>query len=530
MGVIMGTRIVVPDTKIPPDMSVFTKEKCERAEDWYKKYNIPIIIPNQTWIECKKMYKEYRARRIFWRRRSDEAAMRYFGMTNEEVYRRLKHHFEKDGKYSREEVLVKESFSQYDDTTSMMLITEYMKNDLGPVDVERLKSVVESMKPKTVSIEDMMIQESPYFTPEEIYNLRGTYASQPIPGFKYDSWLEEYNLFFNGVEAEKFMGLGLERVKLLQKFGFDEKPDKKTKESMLRLGWNPEIPYTEENRVKAYDRMKSILEHRCNVQLVDFTKIQVPESTPIEESDVAYPYAVYIVFKRSPTIINGIIAQATNSYWAHAAISFDPKLKMCYTFDMFDRGFAVEDVHKYHPGTVINVIGCLVSKKGWNAMRNTIQHYSKIKKDTSYGFANFAACLTKKANENTKSMVCSNFVDYMLKIGGISPSTQSWSIMHPGRLRRSIAANNVRRFYELYKGPVEEFNPGKAQNIMYHLSHGTLVTEDKDIAKMNREIQDLYKTMIEPYVGMEVIEESISLYPYRGYTYDQVKKLTIYPY
>lgn len=529
MAVIAGTRIVVPDGKIPPDISIFTPERCERARDWYNKHNIPIIIPDQPWNECKKMYKELKLRRIFWQRRSDEAAMRYFGMTNEEVYRRLKHHFEKDGKYSRNATILKESFTQYDTPTSISIITEHMKQDLGPVDVERLRQVIESLQPKSISPTTFMIQETPYFTPDEIYQLQGTYASHPIGDFKYSSWLEEYNLFFNGAEAKELMSLGLERVKLLQKFGFDKKPDKRTKESMLRLGWNPELPYTEENRLKAYNRVRSILEHRlAHIKFIDFTNIQVPDVLSIEEDSRLYPYTVYIVFKRTPSsMVNTIISKATNSYWAHAAISFDPRLRNLYTFDMWHGGFTTEDAYKYSPGTIINVIGCLVSKAGWDKMREAIKHYTQTASQTTYGFKNFISCLTKNASENTKSMVCSNFVDLMLKIGEVSPSQSSWSIMHPGRLRRSISANRDRRFYELYKGPVTDFNPAKAQSIMYQLSHNSLIKEDKDIDNLDKDIKELYKTMIEPYIGMEVIEEASSLFPFKGYQYDQVKALSV---
>ena len=504
---IIGTNIVVPDSKIEVDLSTFTKEKCERAEDWYNKHDIPIMLPHQTWSECKKMYKALKQRRIFWQKRSDEAAILFFGMTNEQIYRRLKSHFMQDGKVSDNETVVTEDVSVLESfglKDSLILINEYMKRKLGPVDIYRLKKISEYFKPKTVNISDI-ITEGVYFTPDEIYDRIGTYDKHILAPCK--PWLEEYNLIFNGIQSEKFIGLGLERVKLLQKFGLDD--SKEAKETKLRLGWNPEIPYNEDTIRLANNRIKRILNERfSNIDIVDISELVESCNGSIEESLSIKLKPMFIVFKRTKTnLVNNVIAKATNSFWAHAAMSFDPSLRTMYTFDMRDGGFSTEDIKRYTPGTIVNVICCFISDNAYNRVNNEIRQYIRNKKETSYGFQNFISCLTGKANENTKSMVCSNFVDYMMKIGEISPTDKSWSTMHPGKLRRAIASNKKKRFYNIYKGPIEEYNSSKVMLYLSQVSNQIGLNEDKDLNKFEKECKELYKTIVEPYIGMEVIEE-----------------------
>ena len=504
---IIGTNIVVPDSKIPIDLSTFTKEKCERAEDWYNKHKIPIILPHQTWDECRDMYKALKQRRIFWQRRSDEAAMLFFGMTNEQIYRKLKSHFTQDGKVSDDEILVTEDVSileSYGLKNSLVLVNEYMRHKLGPVDIYRLKKISEYFKPKTIDLSDI-ITEGIYFTPDEIYDRIGTYDKHSLVSYK--PWLEEYNLIFNGIQSDKFMGLGLERVKLLQKFGLDD--SKEAKETKLRLGWNPEIPYNEHTISIANNRLKRILNERfSNIDIVNISELIECCNGSIEESLSIRLRPMFIVFKRTKTsLVNNIISKATSSFWAHAAMSFDPSLRTMYTFDMRDGGFSTEDIKRYAPGSIVNVICCFISDSAYNRVSQEIKQFMRNRKETSYGFQNFISCLTGKANENTKSMVCSNFVDYMMKIGEISPTKHSWSTIHPGKLRRAIASDRKKRFYEIYKGPIENYNSSKVMLYLSQVSNQVGLNEDKELNKFEKECKELYKTIVEPYVGMEVIEE-----------------------
>lgn len=517
MREIIGTTITIPDTKIPPDLSVFTPEKCDNVRDWFTKHGIPIIIPNDTWKACKHMYKELKQRRIFWQRRSDEIAMFYFGMTNEQIYRRLKSHFENDGKISADDTIVHEDvnvLNEYGLLESMCIVTNQLsKPNLGNVDIYRLQQLSNYFLPKHID-PSLLVSYDIFFTPDEIYALQGSYSDKiKEEGFNYKAWLEEYNLIFNGVaEKEKFMSLGLERVKLLQKFNL-EPDDDIVKESMLRLGWNPELSFNDDNRKLAYNRLLRIqTESTKNIDLVDLSEfVKNTDNQSIEETAFLNNMKpVFIVFKRTlDSTINNIISRVTKSFWAHAAISFDPNLHNMYTFDMFHHGFTRESIYNYPKGTVINVLCCFCNIEAYNRIHQEISKYRRNKKHTSYGFQNFITCLTRKANENTKSMVCSNFVDYMLKIGEISPTKDSWSTIHPGRLRRAIASDKKRRFYDLYKGPIEEYNPNKVLLYLSKCSSNKIrLNEDKAVDNLTKETEELYKKIVEPYIGMEVINEA----------------------
>lgn len=492
-----SNRITIPDDKIAPDLSNFNDENCRDAEAWVKKNQLPLIIANRSWDEIKDTYSLYKGRVLSKKLRINFACMRIYKRTMEQVYSLLKSKFQSDGKMSENDTIkmVKEEVSQGNDDMILQYILEESKKDVPPTNEYNLRKIMEKYTMKDVSI----TFENLSFTPDIIRKNTGTYCEEAISGFNYDKWLEAYEDTFNGYIVDDWPNLEKKRLSFLESIASMETLDRmKYNETLIRLGINPEVSMyskiTETPPVSIID-VSRYINYGIYDSVVNENKVNFNLFKPI-----------FIVFKRTKeSILNKAIAKFTKSFWAHAAISFDYTLKEMYTFDYRHGGFTKESIYSYPNGTIINVVGCFVSANIHAKMMSEIAAYKKMKKQTSYAFQNLIHCLTKKANEDTKAMVCSNFVDYMLKIGDISPTKMSWSIMTPGRLRKSIAHNKKKHFYDLYKGSIEDYNASK---ILLYLSKTSIKPVNEDKSTLEQETEKLYKELVEPFINLIPIEES----------------------
>lgn len=508
---------LVKDNKIHPSLSMITKDRCEMARDWARNNKFPLIDPEAKWNDIDHTYKKYLSIPKFWQHRVDDACIRIFSIPMDELYRRIKSYIENDGVVSDNDTIVKflnkndvedyrMTHGNYD-TIGMVMEVCKNKSSLGPIEEARLLMIAESLSTNTPSI-DLGIN-APYFTPDEIRDYLGE-DKVFIEGFDTKEWFEAYDSTFNGTYDDKYFTMGFSRVRLLQKFNMEDK-NEATKRKIAVLGWNPEIPYNEETQVKANERIYKIVSERTkNIDLVDLSQMIdnmkiVDESTLITINGLK---PIFVVFKRDKnSIVHSIISKATNSFWAHSAISFDVSLKKMYSFQ--SGGFYSESIYDYPPGTIINVMCCFVNDNIFTKMRKAIVGFRRNKNKTSYNFSNLINCLTRKASENTKSMVCSGFTDFILKIGDISPTKKSFSTIHPGRLKRAITSDRRKRWYNLFKGDYKDYSSNKIKVYLSNVAaeHIGEETVDDMIKNTNKEMDEIFKTMVEPYINMIIIND-----------------------
>lgn len=529
--------ILIPDTNFDKDFNI-NKQACERAHDWHDKHHVPLVIPDMSYQEVRETYKKFNQWPLYFRYRSDEACMRFFGMTNDALFNKIKSHFDHQGgkHHSLKDLYIESASNDVFQVGKARLLTEVVNTiqdgSVGPIDEIYLKRLAESFLPEKVDYYKELPYDIPFFTPYELEEITEglrdefrvrvpepanapskpkEYVNPELEDFPLKDWQLSYDAVYNGQKDDNYFALGTRRMKLLKKFGMQQEQNTLTeqgKEAMMLLGWNPILVYNEENQVKAYKRIKHQLEEETkNIDMVDLTSF-IESSKNLIKKEEEKKEIVFIVFKRTPgNVINTGIAKATNSFWAHSAISFDPKLHDMYTFDFFHGGFTKESIKNYPAKTIIEVIACKITTNAKEKMMNTIHNFKKLKEKTSYSLRNLWACLTKQAHENSLSMVCSNFVDYMLKVGEISPSKLSYSVMHPGRLRRSIASDRKKRFYRIFKGPKEEYKSDRVEAYISNMNNPLNVVESSKIENLSKECDDLFNQIVGPYIGMEVIHE-----------------------
>ena len=112
------------------------------------------------------------------------------------------------------------------------------------------------------------------------------------------------------------------------------------KQSILDLGWNPEIPFTNENRIKTSDRVNEIFKQTTpNDIFIDMSNIPESDDYLSESIDTSYEPVFLVLTKGKTPVISQGIKFVTNSEYSHASITFDPELEEVYSFNMRKESF-----------------------------------------------------------------------------------------------------------------------------------------------------------------------------------------------
>lgn len=262
-----------------------------------------------------------------------------------------------------------------------------------------------------------------------------------------------------------------------------DKDDYIAEHSLLALGWNPEVnPRTKMDMVK--DRhIKWFNEHK--VHLVDLSDYDIEsnnkfstifESTSYmnrkyKENDC---YPVYLVLSYTNTAFGKIIRKVKNSTFTHAGISLDSDLSQILTF-MFDdknnKGFMVESLERYlqvYDNALISVLCIFVNKNTLDKLNDAILYFINNKHKTSYNFKNLLNILRNKAKDNDPEnlcMVCSQFVDTILKLADIDLTHKSSNLVTP----KDLAELKHPRVFQLYKGLGSKYDEVKVESKIDYL-------------------------------------------------------------
>lgn len=497
------------------------------AQNWIDDHLKIIVYPKKDFSEVLQDWNKFQMMPVDDQLESDEGCMRIFGMTNEDMFKRIRHIHYADPNYKDTAIkffdgLNNVALESSDIKQKLTAVLETAKSPDG-LSQYKVRQFIEAgyVKPKSPDIRNLMLQESPYFTPDEmqelgVYSKTNFYTQSRMDKLNEETtmkeWFEAYTGTFYGVKSSILEDTAAVRLQMLKELSYKVEhcmgDIDSHKQTMLELGWNPEIPFTEENRLKAFNRIKSIMEQSVsNIDTVDLTSfIESANDTVITEEAESEMKPVFVVFLKSDTLFNKVITKVTKGSYGHVAIGFNPSLKSLYSFNVNNGGFSKESIYKYKDAVHISVMCFFARPEAIRKMKSRINSYSHIKSKTSYGFQNLISCLTKKASESSLSMVCSGFVDYMMKVAGNSATKVSYSVVNPNSLKRAM--DQKKRFYKIYKGSISGYNPSKVKN---HLD-GVLTSFRNEAADyvdydFSKDTEDLFKKIVGPYLSMQVIEE-----------------------
>lgn len=246
---------------------------------------------------------------------------------------------------------------------------------------------------------------------------------------------------------------------------------------LLNLGWNPSVEVNKKSLEFARNRqIRWFNEYGC--QIIDLTKwntdVSILESTVKMENVYKQKnlYPVYIVLSFTNTVFGKIINQVKHSVYSHSGIALDSKLDKIYTFrfDKNTNGFGIEGLSNYlanYQDAKISVMTLFVEKKVKDKLEKILQSFNDIKDKTKYGFGNLFNILLNRAIKNGASlaMVCSQFVDTILKMVNIDLNGKSSNLVTP----QDFMSIKRPKVFNLYEGLVREFKEKLLQAKEYKL-------------------------------------------------------------
>jgi Acetyltransferases len=263
------------------------------------------------------------------------------------------------------------------------------------------------------------------------------------------------------------------------------------KQSILDLGWNPEIPFTRRNRQLASKRVSKLLDKSSPMNLFINLDKEVPDEAitdePVTENaskDTHQPIYIVFVQGKSP-IISSTIKKVTNSPFSHSGISFDSKLDAVHSYNMMPKPGVVKETLSGYKDNIITVMAFFAPTDIYNTMKDTVMDYYINAKKTVY---DFGIIFNKLINKNARVVndkyhqVCSTFVDTVLKSGRVTLDKDA-NVPSPAELYNATKSM-PNKIIEVYSGPADKYDSAKVDKKMNKLlEKGTkAINEATDIA------------------------------------------------
>ena len=205
-------------------------------------------------------------------------------------------------------------------------------------------------------------------------------------------------------------------------------------------------------------------------------------------------HKVYIVLSRTGTFVAKGIRRFTGEPYSHCSISFDPELKVMYSFarrgiyNPLNAGFIEERLDTGIFGRETET-GCAVyclelPGKDYEKIRGIV--LSMLAKKEEYGY-NFTGMFMAGINYPVtadKAFFCSQFVAWLMGQVGISIADKEYSLVKPGDVRDRLKA------YMIYEGVLQKFPA-------YHRKHKNI--DNKSVLDVDYLKNKAYKRLEEQH-------------------------------
>ena len=475
------------------------------VKDWRVRSNKILLYGKyEKENQLRADWQRYQDQNIDDQRESDWKSIELFNLPNKDRYEKMLAVFLRadinDDLFIKQYIPMKESaqmdgFKEYAEKSDPIsaALTCLRMNENTIVNRAVTEATKKNLEDKIMVDNNVSSEKnSPYFSPDELEKIGVSYLDGQNPRFSDEPdnilignvstklWFHEYKNKFLGVNCTESIGSKVWKetvLKLYSDFGkIKESGDLKSinarKQSILDLGWNPEIEFTQETSKFAKGRIDSVLKGMYE----NYTLVDIEESVSLAEEAnpniltevVARP--IFIVFFNSKTFFNKVVRVATKSVYNHVAISFDPNLKTIYSFSGTTGGFEVDTLKRRideGQDRAIQVFCIFVDPGRYNVLKAKVSQYGKHKKDFGYSFINLIT-IPFKINyiDNTK-MVCSQFVDSMLKLADLDFTKIGSNMISPGYLNAKMKMKKYRgTIYKIYTGAPSKYSEKKITRVL----------------------------------------------------------------
>jgi len=481
----------------------YDKSKVEDAIKWYKDSNIYIIIPQPSLNELEDLWNKWNSLHYDLRKKSDDKSIELFNMNNTEHYNILKSIFLNSKEYNNINLsdinniiynIEKERDSDNPDIIKIASLSMKLDNiDTNSISesinkVRCLKDTEIWFNNQICDIFDYVPDDLPYYTPDELIdmdiitpNILGDTSDENNNDIVSEKeWIESYILLSKGIISEDLKDNTNKWVRKLSELSFKLENNIGNKENiieaMYKLGWNPKIKFTKNNRKIITEYTKSKLFKSFKLRKIDLSKFNINNNIVLKPKEKPSLYPVFIVLEYNDKIVAKLIRGFTSGKYTHAGIALDSSLTQIYTYNMRKQngnnhnGFCIENIDEYrvdgdHP--MVSVQCIFLKEKEYNKLCDSIKQFIANQKYTSYSFLTILSIIAKKEVQFDASMVCSQFVDFVLKISGINLINKSSNLVVPS----DFYEVSNKKIYRIYEGLAKDYKKEKTDKLLYSLTY-----------------------------------------------------------
>lgn len=493
---------------------IHDREKDAQADQYEIDSNINIIgsiaghTPKEKLDNLEKEYRAWNSQNQDHRKKSDDKCREIYGMSNIDRYNKLKGIYTSRLAPEKPENAKPNISNNTNDSEEALgeFVSEVYKN---------MQAINEAES--EANKQHRRFNDTPYFTPSEMIDM-GVYSNDNwycpvadndglINGIRTPQWFDNYKNMCMDHIFEDYTKEWIATLEILYsdfdqiKESGDTQKILARKQSILDLGWNPNIPFTRKNRQLAAKRVNKLLDKSSPLNI--FIKLDKEVSdqeivdTPVTENaakDTHQP--VYIVFIQGGKgkLVPRTISTFTNSDYTHVGISFDSSLKDVHTYNMVPKPGVVRETLSRYGNNIITVMSFFAPTAIYNAMKDNVMDYYVNTRSTVY---DLTAIMGKAFKKNTRLIddkyhqICSTFVDNILKSGQIDLSKDN-GIPDPGQLY-TATKSMPNKIIEVYSGPADKYNSDKVDKKLNKLiEKGTkAIDESKLIDKIRSKKTDI---------------------------------------
>ena len=336
----------------------------------------------------------------------------------------------------------------------------------------------------------------PFFSPDEMIDLgvqptNRYYKIEPdtlyldvnnkIPVIQ---WFNDYKLSYYGALSENYDKLCKLRLnKLLELYNdYDKIKSESTdiqikarKQSILELGWNPELTFDKSIRCRV-DYNRQTIANNNLLECVDLTN----DNIVLESKTYSNKYPLFVILTYTHTLLGKVITTVTNSIYSHASFALDSNLRKTYSFNANVNGFSLESIDRYKTDKdgIMAVYAIMVDKFSIKKIQKSLDEYILNKRTTTYGFFTALGAFLNKPINIPKSMICSQFVDSLLKMINIDVTTKDSTLVIPN----DFYISKDSRMFKVFEGKINDYDYKKVNSLL-----GKINTIDSSIVNEAKE-------------------------------------------
>lgn len=523
------------------EMDPINQDKIDQAKAFMNDTYWTIIIPTNTLDELEEAWLRFTSMTMKQRRLSDSKSIEIFGCTNQNMYELLKSAFLKHDIDDVDEIksdvvegvnkirgtvlsesgrLINEMLSYDKDSNRPDIISSIIKLNEMNLDGQEsilanraIKDVISSYEGSPEIVDNAPIN-LPFFDPIEISDMMDMDFSHPISniddfemdGLKVSDWWNSYCLEFFGCPNQAYRENSVKWVEFVRKESYryknplNEETKKESERKLRQVGWNPDLEYNPISAATASWRTKVKMDTIKNTDsIVDLTGFRASPSVYSESLKFSTDpkkygvnkdlYPIYIVLVEGHSLFSKAVKKFTDGPFSHVAIGFDSSLKELYSYNMDSKysqdiggrksnGFSIEGVGKYKGATHIGVYTIFVKEKEYNKMQALIDLYMGSK--THYSMGNVLRLVFNIPTKGSFNMICSQFVDNILKISDIDLTGKVSNLVNPNDFL--VKAKNNKRIYKVFEGTCAEYDKHKVDAIFKNMDSNERVKYVKEDA------------------------------------------------